>query len=169
MLSSEQVIRQLIAENTSLQLQVQELNSILSEREQELVLLRNEAAAAAELQSRFEVQQDELQSMQDHIGKKQQEMEGAIEREVELENELTAAARMQQQFNDLARQYGTVQSQQAHVQALLQEEMDKNLELRKTANRMGELESQLANTVMERDELRARMTVLMNTPVAPEQ
>ena len=168
MLSSEQ-IRQLIAENTSLQVQVEELNSILLEREQELILLRNAAAAAAELQSRFEVQLDELQSMQDHIGKKQQEMEGAIEREVELEHELTAAARMQQQFNDLARQYGTVQSQLAHVQALLQDEMDKNLELRKMADRMGEQESQLANTVMERDELRARMAVLKNTPVAPQQ
>ena len=164
MLSPEQLNR-LITENESLQVQIQELNDILSEREQELEILKENAAAVAELRSMLDVQLDELQTMQNHIGEKQQQAEGAVERELELEQELTAAARLQQLYNDLVQQYAYSQSQLTDIQAQLEELESRNLLLQQIAGKIGEVESHLANTVIERDELKARITMLENTQI----
>ena len=164
MLSTEQLNR-LITENESLQVQIQELNDILSEREQELEILKENAASAAELRSMLDVQLDELQTMQNHIGEKQQQAEGAVERELELEQELTAAARLQQLYNDLGQQYAYSQSQLMDIQAQLEELESRNRSLQQIAGKIGEVESHLANTVIERDELKARITMLENTQI----
>ena len=78
MLSAAQ-IQQLIAENESLQVQLEELNYILLQREQQIAGLKENNAADAELRSMLDMQLEELQLMQNRIGKHQQKAAGAEE------------------------------------------------------------------------------------------
>ena len=161
MLSQEQ-LNQLIAENESLQVQVKELNEILSEREEELEIWKKIAGEAAELRSMLDVQLDEFQTMQNQIGKKQQQVEGAVERELELEQELTEAAKLQQLYNELLQECSYVQAQLNDAQAQLLELERRNRSLQNIAGKIGEVESRLANTVIERDALKIRVVLLEN-------
>jgi DNA repair exonuclease SbcCD ATPase subunit len=124
--------------------------------------LKGEAAAAAALRSQLEQQLDEMQSMQDHIGQKQREAEGAAERELEMELELTEAAKLQQQYNQLLQQYAYTHAQLEDIKSQLSELKTRNQLLQQIAGKVGEIESHLANTVMERDGLMTRITLLEN-------
>jgi hypothetical protein len=159
MLSQEQ-LKQLISENHSLQVQLEESNLILIEREEELELMKESASRVGELKSLLETRLDELHSMQNHIGEKEQEAEGAVERELELQQELTEAARLQQQYDELAREYTYLETRFNDIQEEVKALKSRNMLLQQIAVRIGELESHLANTVMERDELAARVGVL---------
>ena len=161
MLSQEQ-LNQLITENESLQVQVKELTEILSIREEELELLKRSTEEVASLRSMLDVQLDEFHMMQNQIGEKQQQVEGAAERELELEHELTEAAKQQRLYNDLLQEYAYSQAQLNDIQAQLLELNKKNRVLREIAGKVGEVESQLANTLEERDELKARIGLLEN-------
>ena len=161
MLSPDQ-LKQLIEENNSLQVQLEEVNTVLLIREQELAILKENAAKASELQSRLDAQLDELHCMQDHIGKKEQQAEGAEERELELQQELTEALRLQHTYNDLLQQHTYLYTQLSDIQEELSALKSRNLQLQQIADKTGELESHLANTVMERDDLKARIAVLEN-------
>jgi len=161
MLSKEQ-LNQLITENESLQVQVKELTEILSIREEELELLKKSAEEAASLRSMLDMQLDEFHSMQNAIGERQQQVEGAAERELELEQELTEAARLQQSYNDLLQEYAYSQAQLNDTQLQLLELNKKNRLLLEIAAKVGEVESELANTLEERDELRSRINLLEN-------
>lgn len=157
MLTQDQ-LKQLISANQSLQVQLEEANMILSEREEQLLILRENAARNNELQSIADARLDELYSMQNLIGKKDQEAAGAEERELELQQELTEAARLQQQYNALAEQYDYLQARFDDLEDALASLKHKHLLLQQIAAKIGELESHLANTVMERDELAARLS-----------
>ena len=158
MLSSEQIDR-LIQENEHLQAQLKELTMILAEREEELELLKANTGDSAELRSRLDLQLDEFQSMQNVIGEKQQQVEGAAEREAELERELLEAMQMQQLYDDLLQEYAHSQAQLQDIQEQMLELHHKNRLLQESASRVGELESDLANTTEERDLLKYRLSL----------
>jgi chromosome segregation ATPase len=161
MLSPEQ-IQQIIAENESLQVQVQELNYILGEREEVIKYLKKEASAATELRSIIDNQLDELHLMQNRIGKQQRQAEGSEERELELQQELTRGIQTQHQYNDLFQQYTYVNTQLADVQEELAQLKKRNNMLQKIAVQVGELESTLENLTMERDALKDKLLLLEN-------
>ncbi|MEI8058518.1 MAG: hypothetical protein WCG67_00060, partial [Ferruginibacter sp.] len=100
MLSADQ-IQQIIIENEQLQVQVNDLNYMLSEKEEEITILKKAASSAAALRSVLDTQLDDMQLMQNHIGKQQQQAEGAEERELELHQEVLQAIKIQHQYNDL--------------------------------------------------------------------
>lgn len=146
---------QLLAqENERLQVQVDELNMILSAREEELSLLRKQAAEAAELRSRLDVQLDELHSLQNQLGRRDQQAQGAEERELELHQELISAIQLQHQYQELESQYAYLQAQFNELQIRYDELKASNQEWQQMAHRFAESESQLTNTVMERDHLK---------------
>jgi hypothetical protein len=115
MLSADQ-IQQLIKENKGLQQELQEVNYILEIKEQEIAELKKIAATTTEMRSLLDTRLDELEMMQNHIGKQQQRAEGAEDRELELQQELTAAIQLQYQYNDLFQQYTYVNTQLTDVQ-----------------------------------------------------
>jgi chromosome segregation ATPase len=156
MLSAEQ-IGQLITENTNLQMQVLELNTALSVQEEELARLRTEVSGVAELQSLYDAQLDELERLKDLIGRKQQHAEGAFDRQRELENELADAVKLQEEYHTVAEQLAGKLAQVEDLEFQLTQLAEENRVLQKKAERIGELESQLANAVMERDDLVNRM------------
>ena len=157
---SEIQVNQLIEENELLQVQLQDLNAILHEREQELEFFKTSAAEARELRSLLDVQLDEIQSMQNSIGDKERRVEGAGERELELQQELTTAARLQQQYDELLQDHTYIQTQLQDLNVRLEEANARNGELKKNTGKIGELESLLANTIMERDELQTALNFL---------
>jgi chromosome segregation ATPase len=156
MLSEEQ-LQQLLTENENLHVQLQELGAILTEREEELNLLRENAAELRELRSRLDGQLDYMQSMQNTIGEKQRQVEGAWDRETELQEELVDAGRLQQEYIDLVKDYAYIKSCLDDLQVLYQQVTERNLDLENIARKAVELESRLANTVMERDELQNQL------------
>ena len=161
MLTEDQLYR-IITENESLQAQVKELNEILAEREDELELLKKNAGDIASLRSMLDMQLDEFHSMQNQIGDKQQQAEGAAERELELEQELTEAAQLQQLYNEVLQEYSYAQAQLNDSLEKLLELSKRNRHLQEIAGKIGEVESELANALSERDQLKARITLLEN-------
>ncbi len=161
MLSADQ-IQQLIVENESLQMQLHEVNYILEIKEQEIAELKKIASATTEMQSMLDTRLDELEMMQNHIGKQQQRAEGAEDRELELQQELTQAIQLQHQYNDLFQQYTYVNTQLTDIQEQLAAVKKKNKMLQQIAVQVGELESTLENLTLERDELKNRIYVLEN-------
>jgi len=159
MLSAAQ-IEQVIAENERLQVQLEELNYILLLREQEIAELKARALDGAELRSTLDMQLEELQLMQNRIGKHQQKAAGAEEREFELQQELTQAVKLEQQYADLFQQYTYVNTQLEDVQTELAKVKKRNAMLQQIAVRIGEMESNMENVTMERDELKARLAEL---------
>ena len=164
MLSPEQ-IQQLIVENESLQVQLQEVNYILQIKEEEIAELKKIALTTAEMRSIMDTRLDELQMMQNYIGKQQQKAAGAEDRELELQQELTEAIKLQHQYNDLFQQYTYVNTQLADVQEELAAVKKKNKMLQQIAVQVGELESTLENLTLERDELKGKINVLENAQV----
>jgi chromosome segregation ATPase len=159
MLTADQ-IQQLITENENLQVQVNDLNYILSEREEEIAELKKSASATAELRSMLDTQLDDMQLMQNHIGKQQRQALGAEERELELQLELTQAIKLQHQYNDLVQQYTYVSTQLADVQEELATVKKRSSMLQKIVVQIGELESTVENLTLERDALKDRLLLL---------
>jgi len=159
MLSEEQ-IKKMISVNESLQVQLEDLNAILLEREKELDTLKKEHAETTALRSKLDGQLGEIESIHSLLGEKQQKVLGAQEREIELQQELTEAARLQQKYNDLVQQYAYLDTQFTDIHAQLAEVNERNLQLQEVAGKIGELESKLEMASTERDELKNRLTVL---------
>jgi chromosome segregation ATPase len=159
MLSEEQ-IKKLVSANESLQIQLDDANAILAAREQEIDFLSNELADATALRSKLDGQQDEIESIQSRLGEKLQAAKGAEEREIELHQELSEMARLNKQYNELVQDYAYLSSRYNDVQAQLTALNERNFQLQQVAGRIGELESRLENTMLERDDLKNRVTAL---------
>src|SRR5436190_21882029 len=80
MLTEEQ-IKKMISVNESLQVQLEDLNAILLEREKEIDSLKKEHAETTALRSKLDGQLSEIESIQNRLGEKQQKVLGAQERE----------------------------------------------------------------------------------------
>jgi predicted nucleic acid-binding Zn-ribbon protein len=159
MLSPVQV-QQIMAENESLELQLRELNAVLAQRENQIEELKKMVSAAAELQSRLDSKQYEIQDMQNRIGKQQQLTAGAAEREQELEQELSESIKLAHQYKDLLKQHTYLSTLLADVQEELVTVKKRNSMLQKIAVQVGELESMVENLTLERDRLIEKIRVL---------
>lgn len=157
---TEDQIKKIISSNDSLQIQLEDANMMLAAREKEIEYLAAELAEATALRSKLDGQQGEIDSIQNKLGVKLKQAQGAEERELELQQELTEMARLNRKYNDLIQDYAYLQSQLYDVQAQLAALSERNFQLSQTAGRMGELESNLANIKIERDDLKNRLATL---------
>lgn len=159
MLTEEQ-IKRLVSANDSLQVQIADINLVLSEREKELAKLRADLGNATALRSELAGQSAEIESIQDKLGQKQMQAIGAEERELELKQELNEANKLQAKYDDLVQQYAYLQTQYEDVRQQLAEVNERNFQLQQLAGRVGELESRLENTMIEREDLKERIKTL---------
>ncbi len=159
MLSAEQ-IKLLISANESLQVQLADANAMLAAREQEIEFLSDELAESVALRSKIDGQQDEIESIRNRLGEGQQANKGAEERELELQRELTGMAVLNKDYGELLQDYASLQSQFKDIQMQLITMKAASLELEQYARRIGELESLLENSVLERDSLKERISML---------
>ena len=159
MLSEEQ-IKKIISANESLQLQLADAHAILAARQEEIDFLNNELAESTALRSKLDGQQAQIDSIQDQLGQKQQAAKGAEEREFELHQELTGMALLNKQYNELMQDYAYLQSQYKDILSQLTSLQHHNLQLEKASGSIGELQSRLENSLLERDVLKERITML---------
>lgn len=140
--------------------QLADANTMLAAREQEIDLLNNELADAVALRSRLDGQQHEIESIQNYLGEKQQAAKGAEEREIGLQRELTEMALLNRDYNELLQDYAYLQSQFKDMLAEIAALKEYNLQLERFASLVGELESKLEISLLERDSLQQRIKVL---------
>ena len=159
MLSADQ-IQAIQVQNQSLQAEVQELNEILAIKEEELAELRKKGDENAALRSMVDIHLEELQFMQNRIGKHQQKAAGAEDREMELHEELTQAAKVQHQYNDLLRQYTYINTQLDDVEEELTKVKKRNTMLQQIAVKIGEMESAVEMLAEEKELLQHKITLL---------
>ena len=159
MLSEEQ-IKKIISANESLQVQLEDANAMLASREQEIEILVAELGDSTALRSKLDGQLDEIESIKNRLGEKQQAAKGAEEREIELHQELTEMARLNKQYNELLQDYAYLQSRYNDVQAQLSALNERNFDLQQIAGKVGELESRLENMLIEKEGLTNRIATL---------
>jgi chromosome segregation ATPase len=159
MLSEEQ-IKKIISANESLQVQLADANRMLASREEEIEFLNTELAESTALRSKLDGQEAQIESIQDQLGQKKQAAKGAEEREFELHQELTGMALLNKQYNELVQDYAYLQSQYKDILAQLTALQHNNLQLEKAAGSIGELQSRLENSLLERDVLKERVNAL---------
>jgi chromosome segregation ATPase len=159
MLSEEQ-IKKIVSANESLRVQLADANAMLKAREEEIEFLNTELAESTALRSKLDGQQAQIESIEDQLDKKQQAAKGAEEREFELHQELTGMALLNKQYSELMQDYAYLQSQYKDVLAQLTALQHHSLELEKAAGSIGELQSRLENSMLERDVLKERVNTL---------
>jgi predicted RNase H-like nuclease (RuvC/YqgF family) len=167
MLSEEQ-IKKIISANESLQVQLADANAMLKAREQEIEFLAAELTESVALRSKIDGQQDEIESIRNRLGEKQQAYKGAEERELELHRELTEMAALNKEYSELLQDYAYLQSQFKDIQAQLTATKAASLQLEQYARRIGELESLLENSVQERDSLKERISMFESQKLLKE-
>ena len=159
MLSEEQ-IKKLISANESLKVQLDDVNRTLSARQEEINFLNTELKDSTALRSTLECQMGEIESMRNRLGEKQQAVTGAAEREYELHQELTELAQLKKQYNDLLQDYAYLRSQFKDTRAQLTAVNERNFNLQQNTGRIAELESRLEMALIERSDLKEKVTLL---------
>ena len=157
---SEQQIKQLLNENETLLAELKEANEILDIKEEELAMLKEEATNFAELQSLYQNRLNDLGVMQNYLGEKQQQAEGAAEREKELQEELTDAYGLKPEYDSLLQEYAALRSELNEAKLRLNELNDRNKILEQTAKKAAELQSELDVTIIEKETLQLRIQQL---------
>jgi chromosome segregation ATPase len=157
---SEGQIQILIAENEKLQAEVEELNEILAIKEESIAELKKIALSNAEIRSKMDMQQEEIEILQNRIGQQKQKSAGAEQREFELHQELTAAAKEHHQYTDLLQQYTYINIQLTDVQEQVAALKKRNNMLQQIAVKIGEMESMVETLTAERDALQYKITGL---------
>jgi chromosome segregation ATPase len=163
MILSEEQIKKIISANESLQVQLADANTMLAAREEEIDFLSKELVESTALRSKLDGQLDEIESIRNRLGEKQQAAKGAEEREIELQHELTEMALLNRQYSELMQDYAYLQSQFKDMQIQFLDLQQRSLQLEQAARRIGELESLLANSIEERDSLRERIRILQES------
>ena len=142
MLSPEQV-RKLMSENELLQVQLADVNEVLSIREEELDQLRSRSKKMIELQSTIENNLEEFSYMQHVIGKHQVKAEQAGRREAEMEKELLESIRLEKDYYNIRDKYNSTSTALLDVNQQLNEIPLINRDLEMANRKISELESRL--------------------------
>lgn len=150
----EEQIKKLLSLNESLQIQLQDANTVLAARDKEIDFLQSQITEATALRSKMDGLQDEIENFHYLLYKKEQQASGAIERETGLQQELGELAAINNNYNQLLQDFAYLSSKFADAQDRLTALDERNIELEKVAGRIGELESVLHNSKIEWEELK---------------
>ena len=142
-------IKQLLSQITSLQLQMEEADMLISVKDEELALLRQQQAKVAELKSQLDGKFAELQSLQYQVELEQYRAEGGLVREKDLETELLDTLGIYGRYATLLQQFTHTQIQLEDAQAEIELLKNNNRHLEIAATRSANLESRLADALDE--------------------
>ncbi len=138
---SEDEIQKLKSENEYLQLQLQDVNYMLSIREDELEILREKAKQAVQMKSTLEGNYNELAQMQAIIGKTQQKAFGAAKREAATEDELIQSVQIEKAYYTTKQELASVSAAFNDVDSKFAEASNVYKELEDAKRKIAELES----------------------------
>jgi len=154
---TENQLQLLKSENELLQLQLEDINQVIREREEELALLRESAREARELQSRLDINLLEFEQMQNRIGSQQQQCAGFEGRMEELENELFRSLKEQLQYAEAMKDYNSVKANLAYSESELEEAGGLYQQLQALETRYAAAESNLEIAQMEISSLKEEL------------
>jgi len=137
----EEEIKKLRSENEHLQLQLQDINYMLTVREEELELLREKAKQTVQMKSTLEGNYNELAQMQTFIGTTQQKVFGAARREAAMEEELIQSLHIEKAYYTTRKELASVTAAFTDVDAKLDEAGNVYRELENANRKISELES----------------------------
>lgn len=137
----DQEIQLLKSENEYLQLQLQDVNYMLTVREEELDLLREKARQAVQMQSKLEGNYNELAQMQITIGKTQQQAFGAAKREAAMEEEILQSIHIEKAYYNTRKELASVTAAFTDADSKLDEATNVYKELDDAKRKIAELES----------------------------
>jgi len=146
---SETLLRHLQSENELLQLQLQDVNEMISVREEELFHLRQTAEHAVLLQSRLDINLDEFYQMQDQIGKHQEQAAGAARREYTLEDELMKSMDMETELYNIRDELASTKAAFEDVNQEMEQTRFLYRQIATLNARVAELESNVEIAVLE--------------------
>lgn len=138
---SEDEIKKLKSENEYLQLQLQDVNYMLSIREEELELLREKARQVVQMKSTLEGNYNELAQMQTIIGKTEQKAFGAAKREAAMEDELIQSVEIEKAYYNTKKELASVTAAFTDVDSKFNEAGHVYKELEDAKRKIAELES----------------------------
>ncbi|MFM7709977.1 MAG: hypothetical protein ACKO5C_03605 [Ferruginibacter sp.] len=128
---------------------VQDLETLLAIREEELEEWRAKTGTIASLNSRIETQLLAMDQMQQRISEEMQQKQGALRREAALENELIQGIETEKAYYALQSAVDHLSAELKHVQDQLTELSDAIQSAAALKNRVAELESELDIQRME--------------------
>ena len=158
---TERQVEILRSENELLQLQLDEVNMMISVREQELDLLRQRAAQAAEMQSRLDTNLLEFEQMQNSIGFSQQKNAGASQRLEQMEEELYSSIKDQLKSEHKVKDFESLEANLLDTTNELQEAAAAYRQLRDIKSKLAATQSDLEIAYMEITSLKEELQEVM--------
>ena len=147
-------IQKLASENEYLQVQLKDLNEFIEVREEELQLLRDKARQGIEMQSRLENTLNEISQLQNFIGQKQMEVEGASRREASMEEEVIQSLEIEKEYYSLKEKLQSSNTALHDTQEELKATTELYKQLSQARAKVAELQSQLEIQVEETELLK---------------
>ena len=158
---TERQVEILRSENELLQLQLDDVNMMISVREQELDLLRQRAAQAAEMQSRLDTNLLEFEQMQNSIGFSQQKNAGASQRLEQMEEELYSSIKDQLKSEHKVKDFESLEANLLDTTNELQEAAAAYRQLRDIKSKLAATQSDLEIAYMEITSLKEELQEVM--------
>lgn len=103
-MQNDNLISLLKKENEQLQFELNDLEYLISLREEELMMLKNKVASITELQSRYDQQLYQMEQLQDFVREEQKKNVGALKRENAMEDELIQSISIEKEYYTLHEQ-----------------------------------------------------------------
>lgn len=156
MLSKDE-LQQLKSENQLLQIQLNDITEMINIREEELDILRKQAAYTVLLQSTLDGNLEEITQMQLFIGEQQRKVAGSVKREVAMENEIVQSLEMEKEFYTIRDKYESARAAITDLDNELAETSSMYRQLAASNARVAALESSLEIALMEIDRLKEKI------------
>jgi oligoendopeptidase F len=154
---TERQIEILRSENELLQLQLDDVNMMISVREEELDLLRKRAQEAAEMQSRIDTNLLEFEQMQNSLGYAQQKNDGKNDRLAEMEEELYQSIKEQLQADDKLKDFASLQANLLDTASELEEASAVYKKMQQMKLKLAATQSELEICLIEIDSLKEEL------------
>ena len=154
---TERQIKLLRSENDMLQIQLEDVNMMISVREEELDLLRERAKEATAMQSRLDNNLNEFEQMQNQMGNFQQQSKGHSLRLEEMENELYVSMKEQLRYAESLKEFNSMEANLLDTNNELQEAVSIYKKMAKMKTTLAQAQSNLEIAMIEIDSLKEEL------------
>lgn len=130
-----QQLKNLISENTSLKIRLDEQNTFILQREKDVVNLKQQIAHSSEAQSMHDNKLEELEILQ-HNKEQMQKIFGTVNQHMDFQQSLNKTVNEHQQLQELHQQYNYLNTQFLDLQHQFKESITHNTELQQRLNKL---------------------------------
>ena len=154
---TEKQLQQLKSENEYLQIQLEDVNSAIRRKEEELEILRETAGMAAELKSKLDANLVEISYLQDNMAYRDEHGIYSEVRMEELEKELFDSIKAQQKCNDAFKENQQLQANLLDTTNELNEASSLYIKMQRLKTTLAETQSNLEIANLEIESLKTEL------------